>query len=266
MSGKPHELGRHEFQYTYREQSHVVENVVATLNLRDVTFLSFDHGGPIGFNVMTRLPERFSRIIIANSWAWSCHAYPATRIWSMVAPLSKHALRKLMLNKKRWLFETSKDLKNPEVWNACINPYRNARDFAPIAKMAQQLTRAKSYFEELDSKMYTLANKEVDIVWTTKSGGLFPEFVKEEMFLSRWRDIFPNASMNLVADLGYYGLITCPSRTLVNTILRAVQSTHRRQALQATFAGGYDHGSSLANNTLECTGHEALYRLQILTS
>lgn len=220
MSGKPHELGHGKFQYTYLEQSHIVEGVINTLDLSDITFLSFDHGGPIGFGVMTRSPERFSRIIVANSWAWSCHAYRATKIWSSVAPLSKRALKQLMLNKKRWIFEDKADLEIPEVWSACTTPYRTTDDFAPMAKMAQQLTCAKSYFEELDSNLYRLADKEIDIVWTTKGGGMFPEFVKEDMFLSRWREIFPKAPVNRVADTGYYGIVTRPSKTLIDTVLQ----------------------------------------------
>jgi len=189
------------------------------LNLRDITFLSFDHGGPIGFGVMTRVPDQFSRIIIANSWAWSCHDYRASKIWSFVSPLSKRLLRKLMLNKKRWLFEDASELANPEVWKACTNPYMRAADFLPIAQLAKELTCAKPYFGQLERDMHKLADKNIDIIWSVKDGGLFPEFVKEDMFLKRWRDIFPNAPVTKVDDIGYYTLITRPSEALLNTIL-----------------------------------------------
>lgn len=220
MSGKPHALGLDNFGYSYLEQSHIVQGVITTLGLDKITFLSFDHGGPIGFGVMTRAPERFDRIVIANSWAWSCHTYRATKIWSSIAPLSKRALKHLMLNKKRWIFEDRAELEIPEIWNASTHPYRTSSDFAPMAKMAQELTQAKPYFEELENKLHLLKDKDIDIVWSTREGGLFPEFVKEDMFLGCWRSIFPKAPVKLVPDIGYYSLVTQPSQMLINTILR----------------------------------------------
>lgn len=219
MSGKPHVLGHHGFDYSYLEQSQIVESVITRLNLQNITFLSFDHGGPIGFGVMTRSPDRFSRIIITNSWAWSCHTYRATKFWSSLAPLSKRGLKWIMLNKKRWMFEDKKDLENPDIWYACTAPYQTSDDFAPMTKMAQQLTRAQSYFDDINRNFYRLADKDIDIVWTTKGGGLFPEFVSEDMFLRRWRDHFPQASLRIVEDAAYYSLVTRPSKILVDTIL-----------------------------------------------
>lgn len=220
LSGKPHNLGRPDFQYSYLEQSHIVQGVVTALDLKEITFLSFDHGGPIGFGVMTRVPERFNRIVIANSWAWSCHSYRATKIWSFLAPLSKRALKHLMTKKQRWIFEDRADLETPEVWEACIGPYRGAGDFAPMATMAKQLTCAKPYFEEIAKNLFRLEDKQVQIVWSTKLGGLFPEFVDEDIFLQRWRGIFPNAAVTRVQDTSYYNMITKPSKVLVDVLLR----------------------------------------------
>jgi len=173
---------------------------------------------------MTRMPERFSRIIIANSWAWSCHDYRASKLWSMVSPLSTRALRRFMLNKKRWLFEDRSDLENPDVWNACIAPYPNAAAFKPIAQLARELTRARPYFDKLADNMHRLADKDIQIIWSVKEGGLFPEFVQEDLFLKRWRDIFPAAPVTRVDDIGYYSLVTRPSEALLDVIMREFAS------------------------------------------
>jgi len=220
FSEKPHRLGKRSFGYTYFEQSKVIEKVIDELGLREISLLSFDHGGPIGFGVATRRPNLFSKLIIANSWAWSCHNYRATKIWSSLAPLSKHALRKLMLSKDRWLFEDRQDLENPEIWDACTASYENAKDFKPMAVLASQLTRAQSYFDAVGSRLHLLKDKKIDIVWSVKGKGkgLFPEFVDETQFLARWREIFPDAPVTLIDNIGYYGLVVQPAKKLTSLI------------------------------------------------
>ena len=48
----------------------MIERLVVELDLRDVTMMVQDWGGPIGFAVAGRHPERFSRFVIGNTWAW----------------------------------------------------------------------------------------------------------------------------------------------------------------------------------------------------
>ena len=218
MSGKPHRFNGIDFGYTYAEQKDIVKQIISKLDLQDITFLSFDHGGPVGFGAMTESKDRFKRIVIANSWAWSCHEFRATNIWSKVAPVSRHFLRWLITNKKRWLFEAPQDLQDSRVWDACTMPYANAADFKPMATLASQLTRARSYFDEVAAGLPDLSDLQIDIVWASRHGGLFPEFVEEDAFLARWREMYPQASVTLLPDQFYYPLVTRPSNEFLGII------------------------------------------------
>jgi haloalkane dehalogenase len=51
------------------------------LDLRDVTMMVRDWGGPIGFAIATRHPERFAAFVIGNTWAWP-KADPPTQLFS----------------------------------------------------------------------------------------------------------------------------------------------------------------------------------------
>jgi pimeloyl-ACP methyl ester carboxylesterase len=55
---------------TVSEHARVVQGFVEQLNLRDVTLMVQDWGGPIGLWVATRQPERFRAFVIGNTWAW----------------------------------------------------------------------------------------------------------------------------------------------------------------------------------------------------
>lgn len=56
------------FGFTPAEHAEVLEALVAQLDLRDVTMMVQDWGGPIGFAVATRHAERFRAFVIANTW------------------------------------------------------------------------------------------------------------------------------------------------------------------------------------------------------
>ncbi|MBL4787987.1 MAG: alpha/beta fold hydrolase [Kordiimonadaceae bacterium] len=210
MSGKPHQLGMGKTRYTYAEQSKAVEQTLDALDLKDITFLAYDHGGPIGFGVAGRRPELFSKFLIANTWAWSNHQYRATRIWSALAPLSTRVLKALLFHKEKWNFEPRWALEESGVWEACIAPYPRAADLKPMATLAGQLTNAKGYFADVERGIAKLADKPVALIWATEGGGLFPEYVAEDQFLARWRTLFPNAPVTRMEGVGYYFMAKPP--------------------------------------------------------
>src|SRR6185503_14762801 len=58
------------YGFTPREHAAVVEKLVLELDLRDITLMVQDWGGPIGFAVATRHPDRFRAFVVGNTWAW----------------------------------------------------------------------------------------------------------------------------------------------------------------------------------------------------
>jgi len=53
--------------YTFERMVDWMSEIVMQLDLRDITFFGQDWGGMIGLRIVSRYPERFSRIVIANS-------------------------------------------------------------------------------------------------------------------------------------------------------------------------------------------------------
>ena len=61
----------------YRLARHI-DNLVAAideLDLRDATLVAHDWGGPVGFGALLRRPERFSRAVVMNTWAWELPSF-----------------------------------------------------------------------------------------------------------------------------------------------------------------------------------------------
>ncbi len=211
MSGKPHTESKNTDWYSLEAQSRSVEKVVEVLELKNLTLFANDHGGPIGLGFAARRPELFDKLFITNSWAWSNEQYPATRRWSQLAPKIPWLTHKLLFRKPQaWIFEPPSELKIPGVWEACTAPYRTASDLTPALVLAAQLTKAPKYFDALNTNLERLTTKPVEIVWATRSGGLFPEFVEEQHFLQRWKTLFPSATTTLMPTIGYYFLSRPP--------------------------------------------------------
>src|ERR671930_1395105 len=69
------------YGFTPAEHAAVVERLIAHLDLRNITMMVQDWGGPIGFAAATRQPDRFAAFVIGNTWAWP-KADPGTQVFS----------------------------------------------------------------------------------------------------------------------------------------------------------------------------------------
>lgn len=58
------------YRYLPEEHAEVVSAFLEHLDLTAVTLVAQDWGGPIGLAAAERNPERFARLVLANTWAW----------------------------------------------------------------------------------------------------------------------------------------------------------------------------------------------------
>ena len=74
--------------YTLDAHVAMLRALIEHLDLRDVTLVCQDWGGPVGLINATDMPERFSRLIILNTWLHhEAYAYTdALRAWNAHAP------------------------------------------------------------------------------------------------------------------------------------------------------------------------------------
>jgi haloalkane dehalogenase len=66
--------------YTLRRHVGWIESFVAALSLRHVTLVVQDWGGPIGLSALARAPERYDRIVAANTILHTCDPALAGRL------------------------------------------------------------------------------------------------------------------------------------------------------------------------------------------
>jgi haloalkane dehalogenase len=86
----------HDFGYTPKEHADVVLQLVRWLDLRDVTVMGHDWGGPIGMRVALDEAPRVRALVMGNTWYWPADA------WQMKAfgyVMSSAPMQKLILER-----------------------------------------------------------------------------------------------------------------------------------------------------------------------
>ncbi|ORA67129.1 alpha/beta hydrolase, partial [Mycolicibacterium insubricum] len=86
------------YRYLPAEHAEVIGGFVDALDLRGVTLVAHDWGGPIGLAVAQRRPERFDRLVLTNTWAWPVESLLVqTMSHVMGSPIGRLLIRQLNL-------------------------------------------------------------------------------------------------------------------------------------------------------------------------
>ncbi|WP_158625566.1 alpha/beta fold hydrolase [Corallococcus carmarthensis] len=163
------------FGFTPREESLVVEEFVEQLQLRDVTLVMQDWGGPIGLGFAGRRPELVKRVVLGSTWAWPTSTREPRGIFSVIAggPVGEF----LQLNFNGF---ASFGLQNGVVRqlpSGVLETY--LRPFVPLERRGiaafypGQITAATAYFQEVEAALPRLADKEALLFWAHLDQG-FP--------------------------------------------------------------------------------------------
>jgi haloalkane dehalogenase len=187
------------YRFTPAEHAHVVERLVARLDLTDVTLMVQDWGGPIGFAVATREPQRFSAFVIGNTFAWP-KSDPPTQAFSRL--LGGPIGRRLILNRnlfvegavirgvRRPLPEAAKD--------AYRGPFPTPGSRWPTAIFPREILASRPFLAEVESRLPRVADRPALIVWPTRD----PAFRERER--RRWEELFADHRTVTLEGAGHY--------------------------------------------------------------
>lgn len=79
-------LSNKPFDWDYLPKSHAknFELFMDSLNLKDITLVVSDWGGPIGLSYAINHPEKIKKLILLNTWMWSVEKDPYYRKFSKI--------------------------------------------------------------------------------------------------------------------------------------------------------------------------------------
>lgn len=189
------------YGFTPAEHAQVVEGVVTQLDLRSTTLLAQDWGGPIGFAVATRQPDRFDAFVIGNTWAWPVGANLAGQAFSRVlgGPIGRRLIQHRNLFVEFFLPRgVLRREVPPEVMAHYRAPFPTPASRWPVAVLPGEILTSTPFLAEVERGLPRLAERPALIVWPDDDVA-FGRRARE-----RWEGLFPNHRTVRLAGAGHY--------------------------------------------------------------
>lgn len=194
------------YRFTPREHSEVLERFVDRLQLKDLTMMVQDWGGPIGLGFGGRRPELVRRVIIGNTFAWPLGTERRLRMfsWIMGGPIGR-TLTFAFNFVPRAFFARGFAQKLPaEVREMYLAPWRDRSRRAAAVIAPRQLIAATPYLREVEASLPKLADRPALIVWGLKDVAFRAAERQrfEQLFPTHTTVLFDHASHFLQEDVG----------------------------------------------------------------
>ena len=217
LSDKPRDAG-----YRPRDHARRLLELVRALDLRDITLVLHDFGGPIGLPVVLEEPSRVRSLVVLNSWMWSNgHEPRATRLSRVIAsPLGRFLY--LWLNASpRWIVPASfanRAALSHRVHRHYIEPFGRRMDRLAPWTLGVELAGSDSdaFYDSLWQRRGALQALPVSLVWGRRD----PAFGLD--VLGRWREAVPAARVYELPNCGHF-----PQEEAPDQVLEAIRTAAR---------------------------------------
>lgn len=189
--------------FTPRPQDHAknLSEFISKLNLRNITLVVHDFGGPIGLASAIENPEKINRIILFNSWLWETKSNPSTQKVDQLVNswLGKFLYLNLNLSPKVLLKKGFADKKNlpKNIHKQYIKPFPNKEERKPLLSLAKSLVGSSDWYQHQWENLSKIEQVPWLIMWGSRD-----EFLSED-YLQRWTKRLPMAEVKKF-DCGHF--------------------------------------------------------------
>ena len=206
-----------DYGYTPGEHADVVRAFVEHLDLTDAIVMGADWGGPIGMDVASRAPARFSGLVMGNTWFWPADDW-RQRTFSLV--MGSPPAQRLIVRRNAFVRQLmARTLQVP----LTALEFAHYVDVVPtpesrrgIAELPKQITAAKPWLAALEERVEAvLPGKETLLLFGRKDFALGTTAVSD-----RWLRTFPDARLVDLPHAGHFFQEDAPEE-----VVRAVRET-----------------------------------------
>jgi cis-3-alkyl-4-acyloxetan-2-one decarboxylase len=201
LSAKPQ-----DYDYTLATRINDIEALIASLGVQRVHLVVHDWGGAIGFGFAARHPDRVGRLVILNTAAFAAKRIPR-RIALCKTPLIGPLLVR-GCNGFAWpatAMAMHRRILSTEEKRGYLFPFDSWANRVAVSEFVQDIPLRPSHrswtaLAEAEQGLTQFRDRPALIIW----GGR--DFCFNDSFLARWRELFPQAFVQRIADAGHYVL------------------------------------------------------------
>ncbi len=179
FSGRPEEHAKNLVQFIER------------LDLRNITLVVHDFGGPIGLAAGLELPDRIKKIVLFNTWLWATEEDKTVKQVDWLANSWLGSFLYLHLNfSPRFLLKQAfadKAKLSKAVHKQYLRPFPDKNSRKPLLQIARALAGSSDWYAKQWLQLDRLADKDWLILWGEQDPFLSTEF------LAKWRNRLPQA-------------------------------------------------------------------------
>ncbi|RLJ16017.1 alpha/beta hydrolase [bacterium endosymbiont of Escarpia laminata] len=194
------------YRFTAAEQAASMVEFVEKLDLWGLTLMVQDWGGPIGFFIAEKHPDRVKGFVIGNSWAWPLERNGQKIFSSLMGGWPGQFMAWCCNGVVRFFMSKGleRDLSDAEM-AMYLAPFseRNARRQTHV--FPAQLRDAAPFLQEVYSGLSGLSDRPALIIWGVE------DFAFQEPERTRFEKIFSNHQTVLLEDAAHFIQEDAPS-------------------------------------------------------
>ena len=189
------------YRYLPEEHAAVVVDFIDHLGLSEATLVAHDWGGPIGLYAAEQRPDKFERLVLANTWAWPLGGDLPVELASRLlgGPVGRELIRRFnffvnaMIPAGHRLRKPTPD-EMAHYRQALPTPGR--RDASAV--LPRRITASRAFLAGIEAGLGDLASLPTLIVWGDAD---FAFRAKERQ---RWEQIFADHHTVIVEGAGHF--------------------------------------------------------------
>ncbi len=170
-----------EFEYTFDNMAHIMNEFIKSFSLESYTLMMHDYGGPIGFRIALKHPEKVNGLIIKNANIYEEGLGDAwigvRKLWKSNTPENREPLKKVFhIESLKWQY--THGVKKPEMVSP-DNWVLDAHNMSTPEMREVQLDLFYDYRKNLDEypkwQKYLRKNQPPMLIVWGKNDAFFPE-------------------------------------------------------------------------------------------
>ncbi|MEO6096245.1 MAG: alpha/beta fold hydrolase [Fibrobacteria bacterium] len=197
------------FDYSPESHSRNLEAFVQALDLRDVTLIVHDFGGPIALPLALKESSLVKRVVLLNTWMWS---FAGDKPMEKAARIAGGTLGRFLYRRFNFSLRVLAPYAYGDRKKLTPSLHRQYLDRFPDADsrgrvlwaLARSLLASSAFYASQWERRGALLNLPVLILWGMKDRAFPPHL------LARWREALPEAKVTEFPDAGHWPQVEAP--------------------------------------------------------